>query len=177
MYSIQEVKLFRNKYGKKRLILDTNLFLLVFSGLCDKTKIHESYATKKYCDKDYEILLDVIRYFDAEFVVTPHVLAEISNLSRQAKNISDRKQWYYFNLMVEKLKQCKEETLELNDILAFETKLLIQFGVTDLSLIEIARSRDAVVITADIPLAQLAHSKMVPCIQFETLRTQELLPL
>lgn len=175
MFDIEEVRSFCNKYGKKRLILDTNLFLLLFTGLCDKHKIHENSATKKYCNKDYDSLVQVMRYFHSEVIVTPHVLAEISNLSRQSKNIADKKQAYYFRLLVERLKFYKEETINLSSILDIKIDLLIRFGVADVGILEIAKITDAVVATSDSGLAAYAFSQRIPCVQFETLRVKKLM--
>lgn len=65
-----------------KLLLDTNLLVLLVVGLTDRGLILKHKRTRTFEPADYDLLLEMLTGFDT-VVVTPHVLAEASNLLAQ----------------------------------------------------------------------------------------------
>lgn len=64
------------------LALDTNVLILLAGGLVDPKLIGAHKRLKKLNHEDFELLLEYVRSY-RQIVVTPHVLAETSNLIGQ----------------------------------------------------------------------------------------------
>lgn len=65
-----------------KILLDTNLLVLLVIGLTDRELILRHKRTRTFEPADYDLLVEVLASFDT-VVVTPHVLAEASNLLSQ----------------------------------------------------------------------------------------------
>lgn len=164
MYTLDDVRRYREAKGKKKLILDTNLLLLLFVGTCDINFLPICNSTSKYTKNHYEILLKIFRFFDAEIVVTPHIIAELSNIA--IRDIKEPKIHYFLRLVVDKLRNYKEEHVALGQLLGIKINLLARYGFPDLSIIETAKKIDAIILTDDISLALYSDSFNVRSIKF-----------
>lgn len=82
-------------------------------------------------------------------IVTPQILAEVSNFAKELKNNPDT-----FSEIIGKNKALLEKVCEKyipkNDILGSQE--LAKFGFTDASIIMAAKENDALVLTDDFPL-------------------------
>lgn len=65
-----------------KLLLDTNLLVLMVIGLTDPMQIERFKRTPAYTRADYELLRDFVNGYRA-LVTTPNVLTETSNLAGQ----------------------------------------------------------------------------------------------
>ncbi len=128
-------------------IIDTNLLLVFFFGLYDKTKISSNTTTSSYNEQDFEIIENLFFYSDSIYV-TPQILAEITNINPKLKEPGFSS---YFSNLLSKIIQTKENHISKN-IMLKEEKLLSRIGFTDLSIIKTAKKLNAEVITSDIPL-------------------------
>lgn len=173
MYSIKSVKKYRETKGKKKLILDTNLLLLLLVGICDSNFLSKCECTHKYAINDYRLLLKIFKYFESEIIITPHILAEFSNIS--IRDIKEPKIHYYLQTVLNKLKDYKEEHISLERLLSIRVNILALYGFTDMSIIEGAKKIDAVILTDDIGLGLYADSRNIPSIKFGALRANELI--
>lgn len=72
------IEAYIKQYRRKGIIVDTNLLLLALIG--GTSSIGEFKRTRGYSDEDYQLLLKVIDQFET-LVSTPHILAEVSNLT------------------------------------------------------------------------------------------------
>lgn len=72
------IEAYIKQYRRKGIIVDTNLLLLALIG--GTSSIVEFKRTCGYSDADYQLLLKVIDQFE-KLVSTPHILAEVSNLT------------------------------------------------------------------------------------------------
>ena len=66
------------QYRRKGIIVDTNLLLLALIG--GTPSVVEFKRTRGYTNEDYRLLLTMIDQFE-RLVSTPHILAEVSNLT------------------------------------------------------------------------------------------------
>ncbi|MBI5434481.1 MAG: hypothetical protein HZA52_16725 [Planctomycetes bacterium] len=67
----------------KQLLLDSNLLLLYVVGAADPKLLpkHKRTAAFEFTPADLELLLELMSRFD-EWITTPNILTEVSNLSR-----------------------------------------------------------------------------------------------
>lgn len=72
------------KTKKKPIITDTNPLLLLLIGSYDKNTIKGFKRLAKYDSVDFDLLLDFVA--KSKVMVTPQVLAEVSNFAKELKN-------------------------------------------------------------------------------------------
>ena len=70
------------KYRNKGILIDTNLLVLLVTGMFRRQRISKFSRTRKYTPEDFDWLLALVSLF-ARRIVTPHIVAETDNLARQ----------------------------------------------------------------------------------------------
>ena len=71
------------RYRSCGLLIDTNILLLYFVRLFDRSWVERFKRTRgRYSAQDFDSLTDIVLKFD-RIVTTPNVLSELSNLSNQ----------------------------------------------------------------------------------------------
>lgn len=129
----------------KPIIADTSPMLLLLMGLYDETAIAEFKRLSEYKSDDYDLLSQFVRR--RKIIVTPQVLAEVSNFAKELKPNK-------FSEFIEKNRQTFEKVDEKyipkTDILA--SQQLVKFGFTDTSIILAAKENNGVVLTDDFAL-------------------------
>lgn len=175
MCTLDEIILFRQTKGKKKLILDTNVLLLLFIGMNDISSLSKYGCTQKYTEDDYRLLLKILGFFESEIVITPHTIAEFSNFFK--RDIKNPKLHHYMVMVMDKLKNYKEEYISLKELLKIEVKALVSFGFPDMSIIEAAIKIDAVILTDEVNLCDHANLKRIPNIRFSALRAANVLAI
>lgn len=172
--SLEAIKIFCYKYGKKPLIIDTNVLLLLFIGIFNKDFIERcSLTSGKYSPDDFETLKQVIRYFKSEVIITPYILTEVSNLSKT--NIKDPYFHIYFAKITDILRHYQEHHITLENLLKIDFKLLSRFGFPDMSIVEVAKQIGAVVLTDEINLHEQLLYKKIPVMKFSYITTKKFL--
>lgn len=68
----------------ERLLLDTNVLVLLIIGIVNRSRIETFKRTRKYTAFDLDVLTEVTGGFRTLYS-TPHVLAEVSNLTDLAE--------------------------------------------------------------------------------------------
>lgn len=155
---------FIKKYYQKGILIDTNLLLLLLVGKFDVDLIEKNNGLSRYTKQDYEILNNFVNKFKL-FIITPHILTEISNLSHY---ISEPKLSGYLNEFVNQLIIFRERNIAKNDIL--KEKLFTFLGVTDTAIIKIAKSKDYLVLTDDLKQFIQLQNQKVNSINFNHIR-------
>jgi hypothetical protein len=172
--SIRDIQAFCYKYGKKSLIIDTNILLLFFVGVFNKDYINKcSLTAGKYTPEDFDLLIKIISYFKPEIIITPQILAEISNHSKTS--IKDPHFSNYFNIVVNRLKAYKEHHIALQKIIGLDIKILSNFGFTDMSIAETAKELESAILTDDYRLYAYCY-KTSPSIKFSYIQNAGILP-
>lgn len=135
------------KIRKKPIITDTSPLLLLLIGSYDKNTIKGFKRLSKYDSDDFDLLFQFVA--TRRVIVTPQILAEVSNFAKELKNSPDA-----FPEIIGKNKALLEKICEKyipkNDILGSQE--LVRFGFTDASIIVAAKENDALVLTDDFPL-------------------------
>jgi len=135
-----------SKHASKGLLVDTNLLLLLFTGLWDRKRITESKRTNKYTPEDFDLLRRFVNHFH-RIITTPGILAELSNLSPRTRGKYPQLA-KYFSQLVKILQEAHEEYSGKDSIL--DSKLLPVIGFTDLSIMEAAKENKYLVLTDDL---------------------------
>ncbi len=174
MFSLTEIKAFCYKYGRRPLIIDTNILLLFFVGAFNKNYLNQCPLTAdKYTPEDFDLLIEIISYFRPEIIITPQILAEISNQSKLS--IKDPHFTNYFNILINKLKGYKEHHIELQKIIGLDIKMLSDFGFTDMSIAETAKELNSAILTDDRRLYDYCY-KTTPTIKFSYIQNAGIIP-
>lgn len=169
MNTVKEIHDYHRRFGKSKLVVDTNVLLLLFVGSFDKDFLPYCKATNMFSEKDFDTLLKkIFCHFESEIIITPQILAELSNISRQ--EIKDPKLHWYFKTLVDKLKLYKEGYIPLERLLGIELKVLVRLGFPDISLVEVCKELKAVLLTDENGLYQYATSCKIPAINFKSIR-------
>lgn len=145
------------KYQK--IILDTGPLFLLLVGWYNPQKLDKISFT----EEQFGILLSYIHQFN-ESVVTPHVLAEMSNLAgnRLKENFPE-----FMEKTAVFLQEVEEEHIKKEEIIAKNNrKLLVDFGITDAAL-ALASGKDRLILTADHSFFQYCYNKGIPALHLE----------
>ena len=148
-----------------KLILDTNLLILYMLGSYRPDMISMCNYTSKYGKDDYLLLKTFINK-QSLICITPHILTELSN---QSFFLKEPGRSDFFNVIVRKLSKMDEEYISLNHLLQ-HTDLLPKIGFTDVSIYELAKKQEYVVLTDDFPLHQILSSRRINSLSFAHLQ-------
>ena len=153
-------------YRWEGLLIDSNLLLLLFVGLYDRTRIEKFKRTSQFTVEDFELLAAFIRRFK-EVVTTPSILTEVSNLLGQ---LPEELKYSFYQSFAYGLKDLHEHytpSQELGDEKGFP-----KFGLTDTAILQAARGK-FLVLTDDFRLTRYLLSQRIDVINFNHLRTFE----
>jgi hypothetical protein len=151
-------------YRSKGLLIDSNVLLLFFVGLRDRTRIEKFKRTSQFTIEDFKLLVDLIQQFK-EVVTTPSILTEVSNLLGQLPEKLRYSFYQHFAYTLRDLRERYTPSGELGDERGFT-----KFGLTDMAILQ-AASGKYLVLTDDFRLAQYLEHQNVDVINFNHLRT------
>ena len=113
------------------IFIDTNLLLLLVVGSTDKAIIAKHKRLKEFAAEDYEILLELLDLF-RQVLVTPHTLAETSNLLAQHGNPERALLFKQLRFLIHECEEVTVAGVDASNNSAFE-----QLGLTDAALLEV----------------------------------------
>ncbi len=171
MNSLADVQRYRETFGENKLVLDTNLLLLLLIGGFKIDSLAKCKCTEKYSQEDYELLLKIISFFEKQIIITPHILAEFSNLSKM--DIRDPQIVEYITCVVEQLRGFQEKHSPLVELLSLDIALLARFGFPDMGIIETAKVLNACILTDDGNLSRHANSSGIANCFFQYIKNSE----
>lgn len=147
------------------IIVDTCLMLLILEGSYNLDKIGISRLNSRYTKEDFTKLINFVSKFKT-IAITPHVLAEISNLVNG--KISDKSFSEYISSFSKRLVQTKEIFINKDQILKNED--LLKVGVTDVSLLASSLNEDIPIITDDLKFFNISAARGASVINFNQIR-------
>ena len=151
--TLQEIERFRSKKNETHLILDTNVLLLFLIGTYDAKYVSScplmTEGGKNYNEKHFELVEKIIKKFPSKIVITPHILSEINMLSR-IKITPESRLRDYFVKLIKQLENYKEHLIGLKVLL--NSGGVVELGITDVSLVELAKQNKWLVLTDDSKL-------------------------
>jgi hypothetical protein len=158
-----------DKYIRKGVLLDSNLALLYLVGSHDLNLVGDGKYNKlsKYNQDDYKLLLRLKKLFQKS-VTTPHVLAEVSNLTNDLPERTKTeilKRFYETFLPVEEL--------PVVSMKAAQWQNFHFLGLTDSTLALV--SENYLIVTDDARLVKKMNDSGLEALNFNYLRMYHLL--
>lgn len=150
---------------RRAVILDANLAVLFFVGLSGRGDIRRHRRLQGYTDRDFALVADAVEQA-AEFLVSPNVLAETSNLIRTAPDTVSLRALEEMAIVAGR---SREIYVESRDVLG--TREYHRLGLTDAVLFNVSDDRTAL-FTADEDLYQTVARAGKNVVNFKYLRAQ-----
>jgi rRNA-processing protein FCF1 len=148
--------------GYKFLLLDTGPLLLYLVGFYNNKYL----PSINYSSQDHALLVDFLNY--REIVVTPQVLAEVSNLANKRLREANFSNFIINSINI--LMNAREDYVEKGKILKRADEVA-KFGITDTSLIEAsARGSNRLLLTSDERLFYYCSGNDIPAIHLNSLK-------
>ena len=144
----------------KEIVIDTGPLLLYLIGFYNGNDLKRF----SYNITDFMPLCEFLKNFKKVFV-TPHVLAEASNLAKSRLKEENFSNFIKFSISI--LTSLEEEHIDKNELLKREC--LPRFGITDTSLIS-AAERNKLFLTDDGPLFWYCNGCNVPTVHLDNIR-------
>ena len=153
----------------RELVLDSNVLLLLFVGLHDRSRISTFKNTEKFTPADFDLLVEILASVNA-IIVTPHILAEVSNLAGQLGEPARSK---LFALIADRLQPFIEEHIPA--VAAAASPAFRRLGLTDAAIaILVSQQRPCAVLTTDLDLWIFLTQAGVEATNFNHLRAANL---
>lgn len=174
MFSFDEIKKFIAKYQPDGIIIDTNLLILFLVGSFDQDYI-KAYKllnnnNKETSIEDFELLKNILDLFK-KLIITPQVIAELSNLSITKGGIQKDRLPAYLRTVIAFLKSSEERHQKTDCLWGLGMKVLSDYGLTDLTMFELSRQTGMPIITDDFPFWHYSYGK-IPIIKFQDIKNQ-----
>lgn len=144
--------------------IDSNLLLLLWIGIFDRSLIQRFKRTQKYTETDFDLLASVMPHVHL-LVTTPNVLTEVSNLAGQ---LPEQMAEEFRCEMGKMIQQMSEEHFPCKIVVV--ENCFISLGLTDSTLAMLARKK-ILILTDDFPLYMELISKKMPVINFTHIRS------
>lgn len=148
---------------KKKLLIDSNLLLLLVVGWNDRARISKFKRTAQFTIEDFECLIDFVKQFRG-IVTTPSILTEVSNLLGQLPHEVRRSFYEQFARDLKGLHEHHTPSQQLCGEKGFP-----RFGLTD-TAIRRAAPLKCTVLTDDLRLYQYLGNLHVDVINFNHVR-------
>ncbi|MDQ2081000.1 hypothetical protein RA307_12475 [Xanthobacteraceae bacterium Astr-EGSB] len=143
-------------YGTRNLLLDTNLLVLLAVGHYRRDQIPNFKRTKNFSADDYAWVAELVDE-SSRCITTPHILAEVDNLTRQ---LPEREHEAVAIVLASLVAQHFELYRPSKDAVLHPR--YSHLGLSDCGLLLAAGSEDMLVVTDDFALsnilARLGHS-------------------
>jgi rRNA-processing protein FCF1 len=152
-----------DKHRRTGLLLDANLLLVYFVGLCDREMIRSFKRTRAYTEADFELLRGLLSQFE-RIVTTPAVLTEVNSLGNQLQAKQRVSFLATFRTQVAVLEERHRPSREVCEHKPFE-----KCGLTDATIFRVAE-QGLLVLTDDFQLAGYLSTQNVDCINFNHIR-------
>lgn len=153
---------------KKGIIVDTGPLILLMGGYYNYDLIGKTSLTYEFTKEDFELLVRFLNNF-REVIITPQILAEISN--RVNNKLPKDKFADFIEKTIKYFVSFKEEYIKKNDILSRIE--LRKVGFTDISILLSSEKDNYLILTKDWKFKGMCFSKGLPVIHFDKLRTAD----
>ncbi len=147
----------------QEILIDTGPLLQLLVGLYNPKKLEKIGSTETH----FVLLLSFVRQYK-ERLITPHILAELSNLAKK-----DLKWDFpaFIKFATGFLHDLKEQQVAKDALIdSKNTKLLMDFGITDTAIC-LASIEKRLIITSDNPFFQYCYNNNIPVIHTEEIFT------
>lgn len=179
MHNEEEVQRYIFSKRPQGVIVDTNILLLLLIGNYKADFIKNCSLFKNngqnYTIDDFELLKRLINYFSNKLIITPQILAEISNLSiTKNKGVFKNEAMIYLQSVVNLLKEAEERHQQAECLWGMQLEVLGRFGFTDMTIYELAKGSGMPVLTDELALHIYLEEKGIPNIKFQNIKNSQL---
>jgi hypothetical protein len=139
------------------IIVDANLILLLLVGARSPAQIEQFKPTKAhFVAADYFRLNEILSSVD-RFVVTHHILTEVSNFLGKASTQTDTSEYRHY--LAENIENFDIQDVPISTIMGTsdDKQIFRKLGLTDAGIIHLAR-KGYLILTIDFALAQYIQS-------------------
>lgn len=173
METLEKIYKFSIERTREGIILDTVVLLLFFIGKYDINYIKDFGPTHLYSKDDYDLLNKIILPFK-KIVITPQVIAEISNHS--LKYLFDAKLQQYLCVVVDFLRnkdKMEEQHVMFENWVDKSISRLCSFGFVDMGMYEISKQKGIPILTDEEYLYNFSK-RNIPIIKFSIIKYSDL---
>jgi rRNA-processing protein FCF1 len=154
----------------RKVLLDTNLLLLLLLGSIDLRQIETNKRVSKYSAHEFWLLQEFIR--DAHsLVTTEHINSQTSDLG--AGSLDRRYRSDFLNLLQAMHDAGADNPMKTSEtiqpIVSLESDIVRKLGVADAGIINTAREKSCVILTDDLQLYLMAQRRGVEAVNFSHL--------
>jgi hypothetical protein len=149
------------------VIVDTNLLVLLVVGRASRAYISKHKRLTAFVQEDYDALVRILGNA-SELLVTPHALAEASNL---AAYIGEPARSEVLGVLQNLIRSATEVPVASKS--AAERQEFIRLGLTDAAMLEVT-SQEIVLLSTDLALCIAAESTGKLAMNFNHVRDQYL---
>lgn len=179
MYNEAQVQRYILSKRPQGVIIDTNILLLLLIGNYKADFIKNCSLFKdsgqNYTIDDFELLKRLINYFSNKLIITPQILAEISNLSiTNNKGEFKNEAMIYLQSVVNLLKKVEERHQQAECLWGMQLEVLGRFGFTDMTIYELAKGSGMPVLTDEFDLHIYLEKEGIPNIKFQNIKNSQL---
>lgn len=177
MYSLIDVKKYIIEYKPDGIIVDTNVLILFLIGSYDSSFIKKIKLTsnndKRYSIESFETLKEILELFK-KVVITPQIIAEISNLT-----ITRDKIFYgdylrsYLKTVINFLKSAEEHHQRMDCLWNVKLKTINEFGFTDMTIYELSKRTEMPILTDDFSFFHYSINKGIHAISLENIKNEK----
>jgi hypothetical protein len=175
MFSLEDIGKYKAKFFPQGIIVDTNILILFLIGSYDPSFIEScdvlNNNNKTYTIKDFELLKKIFKYFK-KVVITPQIIAELSNLSI-TKGVHGDKLLPYLKTVIKFLQDAEEHHQKLDCLFGMELSVISRYGFTDMTIFELSKQTKMPILTDELPFYTYSYGK-VPIIKFEHIKNYHL---
>lgn len=151
-------------YRTKGVLIDSNLVLLLVIGRIERNLVARFKRTRQFSVEDFDVLTGIASVF-SRVVVTPHILAEVSNLATELHGRTRAAFLSHFARMIEVV-----DERHVTGVATSQDSFFGRLGVTDTAII-LATTRSFLVLTVDATLASCIAARDGDVINFNHLRS------
>ena len=151
----------------RRIVIDTNLLVLLVVGLTDRKFIDKHKRLQQFEQDDFDLLTNLLSEFDQIFV-TPHIITETCNLISQ---IGDPAKSLVRKTLASLLDTLKEEFQPSVEVAKHNS--FLRLGLTDCAILDLIQ-KETPFVTADLGLYLAASKVNNNVVNFTHLREERL---
>ncbi len=153
-----------SSYKGRGVLIDTNILLLFFVGTVNRARISRFNRTEQFAPEDYDLLLQILFFFQKHVITTPNILTEVNSLINQ---LGEPERSQCLSVFASCFSLLNEFYIESSTAVA--TEPFTKFGLTDCGILSLARDH-YLVLTDDLRLANYLQTVGIDAINFNNIR-------
>lgn len=151
------------KHRSTGVVVDTNLLLVYFVGLCGRNVLQAFKRTQNFTYSEFLLLAGFLEKF-TRIITTPNILTEVNSLANQLHEANKAPFFGFFKQRIQLMSERYQPSRDVSNHRYFE-----KCGLTDSTIMAIAEKK-LLVITVDFKLTGFLESLGTECLNFNHMR-------